>query len=380
LNFSGKIAQRLINLRKKLPLMRGKKLLIGLAALTCLSGSCCSRHFTKQDAKMYETSTVIDLDVGKGDTDLKCEQVDKISTQGFSFYACHEDIDFKLIDNIEYIAAVKKYGREVLGFKDTHNYQVYKNNVTEKPKEYHRLYVTDKFKIPQKLDAYKKHIGKDGKHREKIKEPTCFSSHKDKLIDEEEHYNSLGYDTVRSTSINFTSSSIGADISISFLKDPKVEQADTILHEDLHRHLDLESVIEESIATIIGGAGAIDFAARYFGKGSKEHKEAIKELEDWLKYARKVTDCNNKLLKLYARKDLTDEEKLEEKEDIIDESGYLFNNARIWRQVPYTKNFLLVHKIYESYPDIRVLIKILMDTPKEEDKAIEYLKGFLAEE
>ena len=360
-----------------------KKLIVGLTDLAGFSGSCCSTPFIKHEplVNQLDAPTYIDIGVDKAKTGigLKCEQVDRITTQGYSFYTCHDDIDFDLVKRMELVAAVKQFTRDNLGFKDTDNYKVYKNNKDEKATTYYRLYVTGKFNIPETWDGHRVWIEVDSQHYVDIGEGKLFSSAVDKLIDEKKNYISKGYDTYWRS---FSSFEGGCNLSPEFFEDSIADQISTIIHEDFHCQTDKQSEIEESMATIVGMTGAVEFTKEYFGEGSKEHKLAQEWLQSWLTYSRFVGKYYYELEGLYA-KEMPLEEKMREKRVIqeqAEEERSWLNNASIWDKIPYTKNFPLAYQIYLKHPDMGELVKILLASPKDEKGAVKYLENLLEKE
>ncbi len=351
------------------------KLRTGVIYLTALLGACSYSSCSGMQRSVRSPSAIVERHIDKSGIELKCDDVAKISADGSIFYACEEDTDPELIGKLEYIAAVKKYGMEKLGLKKTTNYQIYKNGKTDVPETRYRLYVSDKSEIPQKWKNYR-YIAEDGEHRSIVEEPTLFHSKNDTLLDEEEHYSGLGFDTHRRSYTGFVSSNSSCNLDPKFLEQSAAEQAADILHEELHVITDKESNIEESFVTLISCAGAIEITEIFFGNGSEEHEEAEKKLEFRLDLSKDVVETNSKLLELYG-KDISLEEKLAEKEKIMDASKYMGSNAEIWSYLPYTKNFFLVYEVHKKHPDLEKLVQIFIDCPKTEEEGIEYLKGFL---
>lgn len=354
-----------------------KKTIVGLVALACFGFDCSHRIARPPE---FNPATVIELNT-KDKKSLKCEAA-KVTTLGSEFYACNDDVDSGLIEGLEYIAAVKQYEREVLGFKITNNYQVYKNNETEKPRKWTWLYIAPKFEIP--VDAEESHFfDEPGEYRIKVDKATVLKSDVDDLEDEQAYYKSLGFDTFLFSSTHFVivGKSSGPNVTPQFLERKPAPLAKTVIHEDLHVHIDLEHIIEESIATILGRGGTIDFTARHFGMSSDDYKAAKKQLKKWLDYSHFINKYHTKLNELYA-KDIPDKEKLEEKKRIIkqankENAAYVVNNAVLWQKWTYTKHFPLVHRLYEKINDMGTLAKILLKTPAEEKKAVKYLESFL---
>ena len=58
--------------------------------------------------------------------------------------------------------------------------------------------------------------------------------------------------------------------------------------------------MEESLATVIGFAGAVEFTKGQFGEESPEYKEAVANLESWLSFAQEVNRLNSNLLEIYS--------------------------------------------------------------------------------
>ena len=330
------------------------------------------------DDKIQKT-TFMEYNIDEEEANLKCSNAAKIHASDFFFYACESDITPSLISNLEYIAAVKKYAKERFEMEQTSNYVIYKNRSTDFPKTEYRLYMAPEFAIPQKFENFM-YIPQRGNYTIDIGSHAIFYSLDEQFINDEVYYKSKGYDTLRMVITNFND---GCNLDpVFFSKDP-ISQANLVLHEDWHettRSTGRDSMLDESISTLIGNIGAIDFTREYFGENSREHNEAIKKLAFWVDFSEKVVEYNSRLQDLY-KKDIPRGQKLIMKSRILSEFGdHEMNNSYIWAYLPYTKNFLLLYEVYKKNPDIDKLLEILSSIPRSEDKGVKYLEDILKSE
>ena len=323
------------------------------------------------------TQTIfVEYNIDKDEADLKCNDIAKIHLSDFIFYSCKEDLDFSLVSKIEYIDAVKKYAKEKLGMKQTSNYKIYKNHKTDFSKTEYRLYVTPEFIIPQRLENWE-YIEKRGNYEIDIDSHTIFYSGNEEFISDETSYKSRGYDTVRQILTDFSG---GCDLNPNFFSKNLDKQADLVLHEDWHetiKHLNLNRMLDESIATLIGKVGAINFTSWYFGEDSNEHKKAINNLMLWVDFSEKIVKYNFELQELYGNNIPRDQKLMMKKEMLSKSRDVEMNNSYIWAYLPYTKNFLLVYEIYKGDQNIDKLLEIIYNIPKNEKDGIKYLEDIL---
>lgn len=311
------------------------------------------------------------IDKEKEKVALKCDAA-RIETRGYNFYACEEDLAQELLMQMEYIANVKAFGEDVLNFKPTKNYLIYKNRKTEMPKTRYRLYVTGETELPRKHDKYYVYVAERSMVYQRLAQPTIFISTKDNLEDEERFYKRKGYDTNRRVITSFGGD---CDLDPEFLSQPLASQTGVVIHEDFHGTAANETEIEESLAVMMEMAGATEFTEKQFGPESSEHEKAKANLRHWLDYSLEISRLNKELTSIYA-KGITLEEKLKEKEKILSSSEYGWNNAKLWAGIPYTINFPLAYEVYTKHKDTKELAKIFLECPKNEEEAIEYLKRF----
>lgn len=347
----------------------------GAVYLSLLFGASSFSCSSSVQMSVRSPGPIVEYHADKIEAGLRCDDVAKISIDDFSFYACEKDVNPELIKKLEYVAAVKKYGIEKMGMKKTKNYQVYKDGTDEVPVTLYRLYIVPKTEIPQVWVGCRI-IEEDGEHQPVIEKADIFCSTEDNLLDEKKHYSKIGFDTYKRDITSFVSPSVSCNSNPDFLEQPKAEQANDILHEKFHVIVNQESSLEESFATLLGRVGAVGFTAEYFGEDSEEHQEAKKNLEWKLKYSKNIIETNAKLLKLYGE-NISLEEKLAKKEEILIESKYTHNNAQLWDRLPYTKNFHLVYEVYKKHPDLKELVRIFANCPPTEKEGIRYLKMFL---
>ncbi|MBU2638762.1 MAG: hypothetical protein KJ955_07350 [Nanoarchaeota archaeon] len=340
---------------------------------------------------------------------LTCEDVFTISAHGTDFYACHEDVfpspadsyhTRRFYETIDLISRVKLYGRKELGFQETANYREYRpgaaDELAENDSVSYMLYIIPKFQITIEPER-SRYIALPIEYRNDVTETTILYSRRDNFEDEEAYYRAEGFDVFRRVVVNFSSTSSsrpGCSITDEFMKDPIARQIMTPIHEDWHfnrmqvwGHIYIPR-IEESLASLVGFAGTVDFSEIEFGTNSKPYEQTVEVLNKWKWRADFTVGYYEELSALYAM-DIPEEEMEERKREFMiratrewnamadaDRKIKSISNATLMRDLPYTWFFERAYSVYEAHPDMRELVRILKDTPDDEEQAIEYLERF----
>ena len=191
------------------------------------------------------------------------------------------------------------------------------------------------------------------------------------------------------------------------LKYDSWELANIIIHELTHGTIWAKGYPEfnENLALFIGNQGAIDFCIKKYGAGSKEVEFAIGSNQDDLLFQQYLTGLKKQLEEVYARSDLSEDEKLKIREGIFKEtktdfqenwipkmktdyySGWLkleLNNAVVASRLVYYHDLSLYQAVYEkSGSDLKKMIELMSQAVKEAEKEKlnpeKYLQTWLAE-
>ncbi len=136
-----------------------------------------------------------------------------------------------------------------------------------------------------------------------------------------------GYDTyLRPTSAFSTLGWFNDPLVSPLLRYDSVSLASTVVHEVFHNTLYRagEAMFNESLAEFVGSRGAIVFLCGRFGEESSQCGTARAAWEDELLFGRFLSGLVAELEALYARDDLTREQKLELREEVFRRSQRVF--------------------------------------------------------
>jgi predicted aminopeptidase len=108
----------------------------------------------------------------------------------------------------------------------------------------------------------------------------------------------------------------------TLLRAPEVRLGNTVIHEVTHNtfYAPGQAQFNESFATFVGGRGAIEFFCGRDGEDAPRCRQARGEWHDDLLFGDFLTVLLDSLETLYAREDLTPEQKIEQRETIFGEA------------------------------------------------------------
>ncbi|HEU0053532.1 MAG TPA: aminopeptidase, partial [Longimicrobium sp.] len=107
-----------------------------------------------------------------------------------------------------------------------------------------------------------------------------------------------------------------------------VSLANTVVHEILHNtyYAAGQATFNESLANFVGGRGAIDFFCGRDGPTSERCRRATDAWSDDLLFGAFLTGLVEELETLYARTDLTSEQKIQQREVVFAEAKQRYTN------------------------------------------------------
>jgi len=129
-----------------------------------------------------------------------------------------------------------------------------------------------------------------------------------------------GYDTYLRPSAAFSTLGWFNDPLLStLLRYDRVSLANTVIHEIFHNtfYAPGQAVFNETLANFVGGRGAIEFFCRRDGPGSQTCETATGAWNDDLVFGEFLGALVEELRTLYARTDLTSEQKVREREAVF---------------------------------------------------------------
>jgi len=136
--------------------------------------------------------------------------------------------------------------------------------------------------------------------------------------------------------------------------------ADLIIHELVHATVFIKGQVKfnEELAEFIGTEGARLFIQARYGEDSEEYREMLASAQDSKKYVEFIQGLIAELNALYSNADLSREEKLLEKERIINaakerfdaeyESRFSNNNYRGFLELPVNNAYLELFRLYHD--------------------------------
>ncbi|MEK6899804.1 MAG: aminopeptidase, partial [Nanoarchaeota archaeon] len=246
------------------------------------------------------------------------------------------------------------------------------------------LLVTQPFFLPDSLENFHLNFDSEKEYREPV-QAMYFSSTADSLIDEKDFYLQEGYDVFSRSTTNFNDPTLenGSLITPSFLKQPQLEQAFTVIHEICHDNVahtigDFPSELNESYCVLVGRAGAADYYRSRNGENSSEYQKAIKALDKTVDRSEHINSYYFTLQELY-KSDKPSADKMEQRDRIFAEAGRFMigqvNNAALLDAYPYVKYLPLFSQLYESKDkELLLMLEGMKNCPGNEESAIEYIK------
>ncbi|HET6763201.1 MAG TPA: aminopeptidase [Longimicrobiaceae bacterium] len=132
-----------------------------------------------------------------------------------------------------------------------------------------------------------------------------------------------GYDTyLRPTSAFSTLGWFTDPLLSTLLRYDSLSLGNTVIHEVTHNTIYVggQAMWNESFASFVGGRGAIRFFCGREGPDSRNCRQARDEWDDDLLMGQFMTDMVARLEALYARPDLTPEQKVEQREAIFEQA------------------------------------------------------------
>lgn len=132
-----------------------------------------------------------------------------------------------------------------------------------------------------------------------------------------------GYDAyVRPTAAFSTLGWFNDPLVSTLLRYDSISLANTVVHEIFHNTLFLSGQVmfNESLANFVGGRGAVDF---FCGAARPETEQCTRAKDAWsddLLFGRFLSSLVDRLEALYAREDLSSEEKIAQREEIFEQA------------------------------------------------------------
>lgn len=313
-----------------------------------------------------------------------CNEVLHPTFQDITFSVCKEDYTPKLEEHFKLIADVKAFGRKKLGFVKTPNYTHYRDGKRVPIQYLYQLFVSPP--LSSSLEDYEeKMVNANGNHCQDLKDSRKLVSWIDDFSDEQQCYEEKGYHVYHRKITDYGDNS---DITPESLDGLLPYFVATILHEDFHYTLDkigkddMDSALEESLATFTGHMGAIE----YFRTQPTTSQQFISygPMDRWYKFSLAINTAVAQLKELYSHKKKYSTEELKKKRDeIFAASSELsdVNEAELMSQYPYTKNYPAIAKLYEYFDakgqkDVsEKMMKIIYKTPDSEKDGSKYLQA-----
>jgi predicted aminopeptidase len=137
---------------------------------------------------------------------------------------------------------------------------------------------------------------------------------------EQRRLEARGYDTFLRPSAAFSTLGWFNDPLLStLLRYDRISLANTVIHEIFHNtfYAPGQAVFNESLANFVGGRGAIEFFCRRDGPDAATCRNAVAMWEDDLLFGAFMEALVEEVKALYARTDLTTEDKLRERERLF---------------------------------------------------------------
>lgn len=269
--------------------------------------------------------------------------------EGLNF---EKDIDEETANKLEEIKLMARWGEEMLNLPVSDNFIVYDTSFETG----HVIYYSDRLRLPK---DYFNMIGKG------------FNTEKEALEAKKE-LEAQGYDVFYRV---MEASSNSPIISKMLLESKLPRKIETVLHENMHDYLHhsmneefFPLDFDEAFACVVGDYGSLEYIIEKYGKNSKEHEDTLKIVNKYIEHANIIIEYYNRLDSIFKSK-LTDQEKLEQKEKLMDElvekrSALLekkaekLNNPGLAAYMTYSRYIPLVKKAYEKAGSTKELIKV----------------------
>jgi len=181
-----------------------------------------------------------------------------------------------------------------------------------------------------------------------------------------------GYDVyVRKVSAYSMLGIVADPIYTPMLKYSDYELANTVIHELTHGTIWAKGYpdFNENLALFIGNQGALNFCVAQYGPGSEEVKYGLGSNADDMLFQQYLAQLEKQLRNFYERKDLSDEQKIQGREQLFADTKKEFkenwmprmkttdynrwpdlelNNATVASRLVYFHDLSLYQKVYEK--------------------------------
>ncbi|MEK6968889.1 MAG: aminopeptidase [Nanoarchaeota archaeon] len=289
----------------------------------------------------------------------------------------------ELKEQLKFIDEVKAYETYRFGLNDGPHYREY-NDGSMPAETLYMLFITPPTALPDSQNWNYIYLETKQEYRDSLDSLIYFYSYADTLEDEKEYYQQQGYDVYHRFTTNFNLKERGSPITEEFLQRSKIEQAQTILHEDCHYWVsasigeNFSRELDESFCQVIGYSGAIDYFGIKEGVNSPNYQSAVNSFQWYTQYAQQINSCYGRLQEIYNNPRLTQEEKLKQRKEVFDGIKWLLgetgNNAALWGRYPYTKYFPMLLKFHEhNGGNVRATLEKMKVCPKDEPSALEFI-------
>jgi len=263
-----------------------------------------------------------------------------------------KEIDKKTADSLEEIKLIEHWGEERLGLPVSDNFIVYDTNFETN----HVIYYSQKLRLPK---DYSNMIGKS------------FNTEKEAFAMKKQ-LEEQGFDVFYRT---MEASSNSPTVSRALLESKLKRRIETVLHENMHDYIDYAMNEEffpvdfnEAFACVVGDYGALEYLKEKYGQNSDEHKQTIDDINKEYEHTKLIIEYYNKLDNLLKSK-LTDEEKLDRKEKLMNEltqkrsellgrEAEKLNNPGLATYMTYSRYVPLVRKAYEKAGSTKEAVKV----------------------
>jgi predicted aminopeptidase len=294
-----------------------------------------------------------------------------------------KDIDEETANKLEEIKLIARWGEEKLGLPVSDNFIVYDTKFSTN----HVIYYSNKLELPKDY----RDMGEKGFNTE------------EEALEKKKELEAKGFDVFYRT---LEASSNSPLISQTTLDSKLPRKSETVFHENMHDYLHNSMNKEffpldfnEAFACVVGEFGSLEYIAEKLDQGSDEYKHAEEDVNKGYEHAQIIIKYYNKLDAMLKTK-ISDEEKLKQKEKILDEltqkrsdllgkKAEKLNNPGLATYMTYSRYIPLVKEAYEKAGSVKELIKVskeMADTLKtkpwagKEDldkQIISYLKNYI---
>ncbi len=301
-----------------------------------------------------------------------------------------KDLDPEIRAKLELALDVKQYSEEKIGLVHNKSYTIYRE--LDREALTYNLTACPKFSLEPRRWQFPV-VGEM---------PYLGFFKKEDALLKEKKLEAEGYDVYVRVANAYSMLGIVSDpLYTPMLKWDNYELANTIIHELTHGTVWAKGYPEfnENLALWVGNQGAIDYCLEKFGKDSQEVKNGLGSNSDDYTFYLYITGLGEQLKKLYARTDLSDDEKLKLKTEMFDNTKKDFtdnwvpkmkteyynawpqrklNNATVAGRLVYYHDLSLYQKVYEKNgSDLKktiAFIKTVTENPGDPEK---YLRQWL---